>query len=173
MRRRARSPLSPRARRLRRTLIVLAAVVAAAVAFALPSATSSGHDRKGSAPSRAVARDGTAEHAKRSSATSNPTAGTACPCPNLAPGSDPAALPGPVLIADHLNNRLLVVDPNGTIAWEFPRPGDLAPGQSFKVPDDAFFTPDGRDIIATQEDDFVISEISVAQHRIVWRYGTP
>jgi outer membrane protein assembly factor BamB len=82
-------------------------------------------------------------------------------------------LPGPVLIADHLNNRLLIVDPNGTIAWQFPRPGDLAPGQSFKVPDDAFFTPDGKYILATQEDDFVISLIDVATHRIVWRYGTP
>ncbi len=96
-----------------------------------------------------------------------------CPCPNLVAGSDPSVLPGPILIADHLNNRLLVVDPNGTIAWQFPRPGDLAPGQTFLVPDDAFFTPDGRYIVVTQEDDFVISLVSVAQHRIVWRYGTP
>ncbi len=96
-----------------------------------------------------------------------------CPCPNLTAGSNPTALPGAVLIADHLNNRLLIVAPNGSIAWEFPRPGDLATGQTFLVPDDAFFTPDGRDIVVTQEDDFVISVISVAEHRIVWRYGTP
>ncbi len=44
----------------------------------------------------------------------------------LAPGSDPAALPADVLIADHHNNRLLIVDPQGRIRWQFPRPGDLA-----------------------------------------------
>ena len=92
---------------------------------------------------------------------------------HLAPGSDPSALPGDILIADHLNNRLLIVDPRGRVRWQFPRPGDLARGQTFLVPDDAFFSPDGKYIIATQEDDFVISVISVATHKIVYRYGTP
>ncbi len=92
---------------------------------------------------------------------------------NLQPGSDPSALPGPVLIADRDNNRLVEVDPQGKQVWEFPRPGDLAPGQTFKVPDDAFFTSDGKRIVATEEDNFVISLIDVANHRIVWRYGTP
>ena len=78
-----------------------------------------------------------------------------------------------MLIADRTNNRLLVVNQQGEIVWEFPRPGDLAPGQTFLVPDDAFFTPDGREIVATQEDDFVISIIDVATHHIVYRYGTP
>jgi len=93
--------------------------------------------------------------------------------PSLQPGSDPSVLPSPVLIADRTNNRLLVVNQQGEIVWEFPRPGDLAPGQTFLVPDDAFFTPDGREIVATQEDDFVISIIDVATHHIVYRYGTP
>jgi hypothetical protein len=92
---------------------------------------------------------------------------------HLIPGSDPSALPGDVLIADHLNNRLLIVDPQGRVRWQFPRPGDLSKGQTFKVPDDAFFSPDGKYIIATQEDDFVISVIDVATHKIVYRYGTP
>jgi DNA-binding beta-propeller fold protein YncE len=91
----------------------------------------------------------------------------------LAPGSDPSVLPADVLIADHQNNRLLIVDPQGRIRWEFPRPGDLAPGQTFLDPDDAFFSPDGRYIIATQEDDYVISVISVATSEIVYRYGVP
>jgi DNA-binding beta-propeller fold protein YncE len=78
-----------------------------------------------------------------------------------------------VLIADRSNNRLIVVNPQGAIVWEFPRPGDLAPGGTFLVPDDAFFTPDGKQIIATEEDDFVISIIDVATHQIVYRYGTP
>ncbi len=92
---------------------------------------------------------------------------------HLAPGSDPSVLPGDVLIADDWNNRLLIVDPRGRIRWEFPRPGDLAPGQTFKLPDDAFFSPDGRDIIATEEEDSVVSVISIARHAIVYRYGTP
>ena len=91
----------------------------------------------------------------------------------LAPGSDPAVLPADVLIADHHNNRLLIVDPQGRIRWEFPRPGDLAPGQTFLQPDDAFFSPDGKYIIATQEDDQVISVISLATSKIVYRYGVP
>jgi DNA-binding beta-propeller fold protein YncE len=92
---------------------------------------------------------------------------------HLRPGSRPSALPGMLLIADKLNNRLIIVDPRGRIRWQFPRPGDLAHGQSFRVPDDAFFTPDGRYIIATQEDNAVISIINVARHRIVYRYGVP
>jgi DNA-binding beta-propeller fold protein YncE len=92
---------------------------------------------------------------------------------HLAPGSNPSALPADVLIADHMNNRLVIVDPQGRVRWEFPRPGDLAKRQTFLVPDDAFFSPDGRYIVATQEDDQVISVISVAKHRIVYRYGTP
>ncbi len=86
-------------------------------------------------------------------------------------GSDPSVLPGPILIADEGNDRLVEVDPTGKILWEFPRPGDLAPGETFKVPDDAFFTPDGKQVIATQEEDFVVSLVDVATHRIVWRYG--
>jgi DNA-binding beta-propeller fold protein YncE len=98
--------------------------------------------------------------------------GTATIGGNLQVGSDPSALPGPILIADEGNNRLVEIDPTGKILWEFPRPGDLAPGETFKVPDDAFFTPDGKQVIATQEEDFVLSLVDVATHRIVWRYGT-
>jgi DNA-binding beta-propeller fold protein YncE len=92
---------------------------------------------------------------------------------HLAPGSDPSVLPGDVLIADHRNNRLLIVDPQGRIRWRFPRPGDLAPGQTFLVPDDAFFSADGRYIVATQEDDQVISVISLASDKITYRFGVP
>ncbi len=92
---------------------------------------------------------------------------------HLARGSRPSALPADVLVADHLNNRLVIIDPQGRVRWAFPRPGNLAPGQTFRVPDDAFFSPDGRYIIATQEDDQVISVIDVATSKIVYRYGQP
>lgn len=91
----------------------------------------------------------------------------------MQPGSDPSVLPGPILIADKANNRLLVVDPQGRVLWQFPQSGDLAPGQSFPIPDDAFFSPDGTKIIVTQEDDFVISMIDLATRKTIWRYGTP
>jgi len=91
----------------------------------------------------------------------------------LQPGSDPSVLPGPVMIADEGNNRIVVVDPYGRVRWEFPRPGDLAPGQTFLRPDDVFVTPDGRHIIATEEEDQVVSLIDIAKRRIVWRYGKP
>lgn len=91
----------------------------------------------------------------------------------LEPGSDPSVLPGPILIADKLNNRLVVVDPEGHLRWVWPEPGDLAPGQTFLIPDDAFFSPDGRYIIATQEDNFVITVIDPVTRKIVWRYGHP
>jgi hypothetical protein len=92
---------------------------------------------------------------------------------HLARGSRPAALPADLLVADHLNNRLVVIDPQGRVRWTFPRPGDLARGQTFLVPDDAFFSPDGRYIVATQEDNQVISVIDIARHKIVFRYGKP
>jgi DNA-binding beta-propeller fold protein YncE len=91
----------------------------------------------------------------------------------LRPGSDPSVLPGPVLIADNANNRLVEVSPAGRVLWRFPARGDLLAGQTFLVPDDAFFSPDGRRVVVTQEDDFVISVVDLASHRIVYRYGHP
>jgi len=86
---------------------------------------------------------------------------------HLARGSDPSALPADVLIADRSNNRLLVVDPRGRIVWRFPRPG----GQSLPLPDDAFFSPDGRQIVVTEEDVDAVSIVDIASRRITWRYG--
>ncbi len=82
-------------------------------------------------------------------------------------------LPGPVLFADEGNNRLIVVDPQGRTLWTFPQPGDLPPGISLQSPDDAFFTPDGKEIIVTEEEYSVVTVIDVASRKILWRYGTP
>ena len=92
---------------------------------------------------------------------------------HLAPGSDPAALPGDVLIADEYNRRLLLVDPYGRIRWQFPGPGALGRGRVFGPPDDAFVSPDGRSIVATQEENQTISVIDIAAGRITRRYGHP
>ncbi len=92
---------------------------------------------------------------------------------HLQPGSNPAVLPGPVLIADRNNSRLLLVDPKGRILWSFPGHGALRPGQSFLSPDDAFFSPGGNHIMITQESKAVITEIALPSGHIVWRYGHP
>jgi hypothetical protein len=92
---------------------------------------------------------------------------------HLRTGSHPEVLPSALLIVDKFNNRLIVVDPQGRIRWQFPQPGDLTAGQTFLIPDDAFFTPDASYIIATQEDQAVITLIDVAAHRIIYRYGIP
>jgi outer membrane protein assembly factor BamB len=71
------------------------------------------------------------------------------------------------LIADRSNNRLLVVDPEGRVVWQYPRPGQSA----LPIPDDAFFSADGREIIATEEDASAVTVIDVATGRVVYRYG--
>jgi DNA-binding beta-propeller fold protein YncE len=152
---------------LLRTVTVLAAAVALLILL-VRSSTGGTSPRTAAAQRKQPAlRHGT--HARPPLTTTTADA----PTPNLVPGSNPAVLPTSILIADHMNNRLLIVNPDGQITWQFPEPGDLAAGQTFLVPDDAFFTPDGKEIVATQEDDDVISVIDVATHRIVWRYGTP
>lgn len=83
------------------------------------------------------------------------------------------ALPGNILIADADNNRIIEVTPDKRIVWEFPRPGDLAAGQSFRDPDDAFYTPGGHTIITNQEDNHTITIVDYATRRIVWQYGHP
>lgn len=94
----------------------------------------------------------------------------------LQPGSNPSALPGPVLIADRNNSRLLLVDPKGQILWQFPSGATAHPG-NFSAPDDAFFGPNGNEIIATEESNFTISTIALgpgsAMGKITWTYGHP
>jgi outer membrane protein assembly factor BamB len=151
----------------RRRAIALAVPIALALAVAVASGQTGGGKRH-----RVVARsDLPAARAERPPEAPSPrTAGSSS---NLRFGSDPDVLPGPVLIADRDNNRLVEVSPEGRVLWRFPEGGDLSAGQTFLLPDDAFFSPDGRQIVATQEDDFVISVIDIWSHRIVYRYGHP
>ncbi len=152
----------PRRTIWRRRAVALAVPTAIVVVVVVIAGGQSG--RSGPAGSDPPARSGVlAMHARHA-----PGAGA-----NLQPGSDPAVLPGPVLIADRDNNRLLEVSPDGRVLWRFPVAGNLAAGQTFNLPDDAFFSPDGHRIVVTQEDDFVISVIDLASHRIVYRYGHP
>jgi DNA-binding beta-propeller fold protein YncE len=85
--------------------------------------------------------------------------------------SDPTALPGPIMIADEGNNRIVVVDPAGHLRWIFPQKGDLKPGQTFKTPDDVFLSPDGKSIIATESEHQMVSIIDIATKKITFEYG--
>ena len=138
------------------------------VAIVVLSATDGGASR-----ARADHHDHAALAAAHTRRAVDPPAHTAGSRGDLQPGSDPSVLPGPVLIADRDNNRLLEVSPQGRVLWRFPQHGALAPGQTFQLPDDAFFSPDGHEIVVTQEDDFTISVISLTKSRIVYRYGHP
>jgi DNA-binding beta-propeller fold protein YncE len=67
---------------------------------------------------------------------------------------------------------VLIIDPNGRSMWQFPRAGDLAAGQTFKAPEAAWFTPDGKQVVAASEDSAIIYVIDIATHKLVYTYGT-
>jgi outer membrane protein assembly factor BamB len=154
----------------------LALVIALAVGLAGANAGSGGglavgqHGRvRQAAASSPAARPSGLPGQRRSAFSLRPPTGPG----NLAPGSDPSALPGDVLIADENNNRLLLVDPYGRVRWQFPASGTLPGGGIFGPPDDAFVSPNGRDIVATQEENDTVSVVSIADSRVVASYGHP
>ncbi len=89
------------------------------------------------------------------------------------PSDPPAAgrFPGGLLIADRVNNRLIVVDDAGNILWRFPVDGSLPVGESFSA-DDAFIAADHQTIVANEESNQVIVAIDIATQKVVWEYGT-
>jgi hypothetical protein len=90
-----------------------------------------------------------------------------------AKGSSRGPLPGKLLIADKFNNRLVLVNQRQQIVWQYPGQKNLSADQAFLIPDDAFYTPDHRSIVATEEDWNVVREIDVRTGRIIWQYGHP
>jgi hypothetical protein len=113
--------------------------------------------RETSTPARAPRRD----------ASSKPTPAQRLGFPALKPGR----VPGYLLIADRDNNRIIIVSPAKRVVWQFPRPGDLQAHQSFRDPDDAFFTPGYRAISTNEEFNQQIAEISIRAHRLSWSFG--
>jgi len=94
---------------------------------------------------------------------------------SVSPGSVSAVaggyFPGGLLIADRRNRRLIVVDDAGNILWRFPASGSQPLAQTFAA-DDAFVSPDGKSIVASEEGKQVIVRIDIATQQIVWEYGT-
>ena len=81
-------------------------------------------------------------------------------------------VPGYLMIADRNNNRIIILNPDTRkIVWQFPRPGDVRPGQSFHDPDDAFFTPGYKAISTNEEYNQQIGLIDIRTHRLVWTFG--
>jgi hypothetical protein len=80
---------------------------------------------------------------------------------------------GQLLIADRGNNRLILVDENKKILWQYPSPTAPAPPEGFYFPDDAFFTRNGTAIMTNQEEQHTILEISYPDGKVLWDYGHP
>jgi outer membrane protein assembly factor BamB len=156
----------------RTTLIVVFLI---AIAFGVLNATLSGGsvDEHDAVQKRPVTTSTSVPSSQYSLGFPNLAGSNMKPGPNLSPGSNPAVLPGDLLIADDDANRILVIDPAGNILWQFPKPGDTKTAAVFKNPDDAFFTQNGQDIIVTEEDYQVISMVNIKTESFVWRYGVP
>ena len=61
-------------------------------------------------------------------------------------------LPYPIVIADRRNNRLIEIAPDKRIVWEFPSPNL----KIYRGNDDVFFSPDGKQLVVNEEDNYDI-----------------
>ena len=157
--------------------VALSTAFAIGLARSVPGPSGGAHARTGRLTSTGhTARPGAPAAGPAAGPATPPSAFPLLPASGpgaLAPGSDPRVLPADVLIADEDNNRLLLVDPLGRVRWEFPS-SPAASGQgAFRTPDDAFMSPGGQQIVATQEMDDTVSLVSVAADRVVTSYGHP
>jgi len=114
--------------------------------------------------------------------TTGPSAlgGAPDPAPAAAsvPGSStwkPGQAPfkGQLLIADRGNDRLIVVDANKQLLWQYPSATAPAPPGGFYFPDDGFFVRHGTSIISNEEGNNTIVQISYPAGQVIWTYGHP
>jgi hypothetical protein len=94
------------------------------------------------------------------------------PSPQTSASTPPGPFPGLLLIADRGNDRLLLVDGRRHIVWRYPSRG-AEPSFPFRYDDDAFFSPDYRAIISSQEMQHTIQLISFPGGKVIWHYGRP
>jgi len=78
-------------------------------------------------------------------------------------------LPYPILIADRRNNRLIEVTPDKRIVWEFASP-DL---KVYRGNEDVNFSPDGRQLAVSEEDNYDLHIVDYEQRAITWTFGVP
>jgi hypothetical protein len=84
--------------------------------------------------------------------------------------------PGPagyILIADRGNNRVLVVNPEKQIVYEYPTAEDKRLGRVLVYNDDTFVVPGGEALIANEEDNHAIVQWSLADRSLKILFGHP
>jgi hypothetical protein len=80
-----------------------------------------------------------------------------------------SGLPGYLLIADRGNNRILVVNPQHQIVLRYPE----AHQHALFFNDDTFVEPGGRALIANEEDNHAIVQITLANRTLQTLFGHP
>ena len=169
-------PARRRRRRMAGTIVAtLLAVVACGspVTTGVPASGAAGSPGPASANGSAGSNGGSPGSAgtpAASAAGASAPASIATPIP-LGVTSVAAPFAASLLIADRGNGRLLVISNSGRILWKFPVAGSLPKGQAFAA-DDAFISPDGKTIVANDEDHQVINRIDIATRKVIWQYGT-
>ena len=78
-------------------------------------------------------------------------------------------LPYPVVIADRRNNRLVEIAPDKSIVWEFVSPNLKV----YRGNEDVNFSPDGKLLAVSEEDNFDVHIVDYEQKALTWTYGTP
>jgi hypothetical protein len=184
LRERRREASRARRRRNRRLTTAGALLVAAGIAVAASSGGGSPHRDKGSASdTRSTGLPSVVPGGPLAPAAVGGLA--ALWSPQNVVGSQPGTavayeaaskLPGPagyILIADRGNNRILVVNQQGTIVFRFPTPADLAAGRRLFFNDDTFVEPGGQALIANEEDNHAIVQVGIADHSLQTLFGHP
>lgn len=82
-------------------------------------------------------------------------------------------MPGYLLIADRGNNRILIVNPGHRIVYEYPNAADRAAGRHLFYNDDTFVEPGGKSLIANEEDNNDIVEVSLVDRSVHVIFGHP
>ena len=95
------------------------------------------------------------------------------PRPGSPTRQPPHPFSGQLMIADRGNNRLLVVNAQKHILWQFPSRAHPAPPGGFYFPDDAFFIHGGTGIISNEEQNERIVQLSFPAGKLLWSYGHP
>ena len=78
-------------------------------------------------------------------------------------------LPYPIIIADRRNNRLIEVTPDKRIVWELPSPDMVL----YRGNEDVSFSPDGKLLAVSEEDNYDIHIVDYEKRAVVWTYGVP
>ena len=78
-----------------------------------------------------------------------------------------------MLIADRGNNRVVVVNPQGTVVFLYPTREDLRLGRRLVFNDDTFVVPGGQALIANEEDNHAVAQMTLADHSLHVLFGHP